>query len=163
MEWVEIEGFPMYVVNREGQIKNIRTHQNRHASRTQQGHEKVTLFCDGLPYTRSVALIVAKAFLWNDFNPEIFDTPIHLDNDPTNNHVDNLMWRPRWFALKYTKQYWNLEFRHATPKIQDVTTGIAYGSYIEPCQTFGLLYMDIIQSCTRGIEVFPTRKVFIDL
>lgn len=156
----EIEDFPDYVVGRDGSVFSSRSGRRRLPSRTQGGAAKITLYRRGVPHTKSLALIVAKAHLYNDFDPEIFDTPIHLDNDPMNNHVDNLAWRPRWFAVKYQMQYWNLEYRNANVAVEDTTTGEIYSSLIEPCQKFGLLYMDVLKSCTRGETVFPTWKVF---
>jgi len=157
---VVIEEFPDYVITKEGRVYNANNGLERRPSMTREGAVKITLYYEGRPYTKSLALLVARAFLWNDFDPEIFDTPIHLDNDLSNNQVDNLAWRPRWFAVKYQKQYWNPEFRNAHPKIQDVDTGRIYDTYIEPCQEFGILYIDIIKSCNRGTDVFPTHKVF---
>lgn len=160
MDWQVIEEFPMYMVHRDGTIKHADTEYVRRPSSTQEGASKITLFKHGRPYTRSHALIVAKAHLYNDHDPEIFDTPIHLDNDPMNNHVDNLMWRPRWFAVKYQRQYWNTEFRYAKLRVEDLQTNVVYDSLVEPCQTFGLLYIDILNSCNRGTYVFPTWKTF---
>lgn len=163
MDAKQIEDFPNYSIDCEGTVYNLLNGRIRRASMTREGAMKVTLYHDGLPYTRSLPLLVAKAFLWNDHNPEIFDTPIHLDNDLSHNHVKNLAWRPRWFAVKYQKQYWNVEFRNAKTMIQDTETGLLYDTYIEPCQAFGILYMDIIESCNRGKDVFPTNKSFIDM
>jgi hypothetical protein len=155
-----VDGFPEYVVTREGKVYTIRNGMERRPSLTRAGAVKITLNKNGVAHTRSLALIVARAHLYNDHNPDIFDTPIHLDNDLRNNHVDNLMWRPRWFAVKYQKQYWKPEFRHSTTHVVDTQTGVGYNSLIEPCQKFGLLYMDILNSCTTGDTVFPTWKVF---
>lgn len=157
---VPIEGFPDYVVDRDGQIYTAHRLRPRKPSRTREGAVKVTLYENGVPHTRSLALIVAKAHLYNDHDPDIFDTPIHLDNDLSNNHVDNLAWRPRWFAKKYQQQYWNPEFRFNKVLVEDVQTGKVYEGLMEPCQTFGLLYVDVINSCTKGVTVFPTWKKF---
>lgn len=155
-----IEDFPGYVVSKAGHVYTERNGMRLRPSTTQDGAYKVTMYQDGRPKTRSLALLVAKAWLYNDRDPEIFDTPIHLDNDLSNNHVDNLAWRPRWFAVKYQRQYWNEEFRYATTRIQDMSTGREYKGFIDPCQEFGLLYMDVIKSCTAGTDVFPTWKKF---
>lgn len=160
---VPIDEFPDYLITKEGRVYTARNMMERRPSMTREGAMKITLYHEGLPYTRSLPLLIAKAFLWNDHNPEVFDTPIHLDNDLSHNHVDNLAWRPRWFAVKYQKQYWTTEFRNAHTKLQDVDTGVVYDSYIEPCQEFGILYIDIIQSCLQGSDCFPTRKRFVYL
>lgn len=155
-----IEGFEDYAISMSGDVINSNTGLLRKRSLTQAGSVKITLFKNGNPHTKSLSLLVAKAWLYNDHDPEIFDTPIHLDNDTTNVHVDNLAWRPRWFAVKYQRQYWNEEFRYAKTRVVDTQTNLVYENLVDPCQKYGLLYMDIIRSCTRGDNVFPTWKVF---
>lgn len=160
MDLKEIEDFPSYLISPDGTIYNAENGLRRKPSRTRNGSVKITLHRNGIPYTRSVALLVANAYLWNDFDPSLFDTPIHLDNDQKNNHVENLAWRPRWFAVRYQRQYWNPNYRHATTVVEDVNTEIVYSSLVEVCQTFGLLYVDVINSCTRHEHVFPTWQYF---
>lgn len=155
-----VPGFPDYVIDKEGSVYNRESGLRRKPSRTQEGAVKITLFREGRAYTKSLSLLVAKAWLYNDHDPEIFDTPIHLDNDPTNNHVDNLAWRPRWFAVKYQRQYWNEEYRYARTRVEDVKTGEVFDSLLAVCQRYGFLYMDVIKSCTRGETVFPSWKEF---
>lgn len=155
-----IEDFPDYLVARDGVVYSVYKHRVRKPSYTRNGAAKITLYRDGEAFTRSLALIVAKAHVYNDHDPDIFDTPIHLDNDLANNHADNLAWRPRWFAVKYQSQYWTPHFRHATTKVRDATTGEVYDSLIEPCQKLGVLYVDILNSCTKETTVFPTWKIF---
>lgn len=156
----EIEGFPDYVVDKAGQVYTAYRLRPRRASLTRHGAVKITLFRDGKPYTRSLALIVARAWVWNNHDPEIFDTPIHLDNDSQNNHADNLAWRPRWFAVRYQQQYWNLEFRNSKTEIVDVKTEEIWPSIMSVCQAYGLLFSDVFQSCTKGDKVFPSWKTF---
>lgn len=156
----DIEDFPEYGVARDSSVYNKAAGTLRKASYTREGAVKITLFFRNRPHTRSLPKIVAQAWLYNDFNPEIFDTPIHLDNDLSNNHVDNLVWRPRWFAVKYQRQYWNEEYRYAKIKVEDVKTGEIYESMMELCQRYGYLYLDVLQSCTKGDEVYPTWRQF---
>lgn len=155
-----IEGFPEYVIDRAGTVYTVASGLRRKPSKTREGALKVTLYREGRPYTKSLSLLVAKAWLYNDFDPDIFDTPIHLDNDQSNNHVDNLAWRPRWFAIKYQRQYWNEEYRFSRVKVQDVKTGERYEGLMDVCQKYGYLYMDVIRSCTKHDEVFPTWRKF---
>lgn len=155
-----IPDFPEYLVDIDGQVYTERTGLPRRPSLTREGAVKIILSRNGKPYTRSLARIVAEAHVYNDHDPDIFDTPIHLDNDLSNNHSDNLAWRPRWFAVKYQAQYWNPEYRYAKVRVEDTQTDVIYGSLVEACQTFGLLYVDVLNSCTRGGTVFPTWKIF---
>ena len=154
-----IEEFPDYEIAEDGTVITTATGLVRKTSLTRHGSVKITLHRNGKPYTRSLALLVAKAYVYNDHDPEIFDTPIHLDNDPRNNHADNLMWRPRWFAVKYQTQYWKTEYRHATTKVEDTQTDEVY-TLVDVCQKYGFLYLDVIKSCTKGTYVFPTWKIF---
>lgn len=156
----EIEDFPDYVITPEGNVFVKETGNIRKPSLTQNGQVKIILFRDGKRYTKSLALLVARAWLHNDRNPEIYDTPIHLDNDLTNNHVDNLAWRPRWFAIKYQKQYWTNNYRYSTVAVQDVQTGEIFNTLLEVCQRYGYLYMDVIRSCTHNESVFPSWRTF---
>lgn len=164
MEYVEtakeIDGFPEYAVDEAGMVYTIASGLRRKPSLTQEGSMKITLYREGRAFTKSLALVVANAWLYNDYDPEIFDTPIHLDNDLTNNHVDNLAWRPRWFAVKYQRQYWNEEYRYSKVRLQDVKTDEVFESLISVCQKYGFLYMDVIKSCTKGDDVFPTWRQF---
>lgn len=155
-----IDEFPEYMITREGLVYTRASGIRRKTSLTQEGAVKITLFRSGKAYTKSLPLLVAKAWLYNDYNPDLFDTPIHLDNDSTNNHVDNLAWRPRWFAVKYQRQYWNEEYRYAKTMVQDVKTGEIYETLIEVCQKYGYLYMDVLQSCIKGDVVFPSWREF---
>lgn len=155
-----LDEFPGYVVDKAGNVYNESNGLRRKPSRTRDGQLKIALYKDGHPHTRSLALLVATAWVYNDFDPDVFTTPIHLNNDPADNHADNLAWRPRWFAVKYQRQYWNEEFRYAKTRVQDKKTGIIYDSLLEVCQKFGYLYMDVLRSCTRGDPVFPTWKEF---
>lgn len=157
---VPVPGFEDYVIDRDGTVYTAWNKRLRRASRTQEGAVKITLYRDGIPYTKSLARLVARAHLWNGFDPTIFNTPIHLDNNLENNHVDNLAWRPRWFAVKYQQQYWNENYRFAKTKVQDTATRKTYNSLVEACQAHGLLFMDVIKSCTEGTPVFPTRQKF---
>lgn len=155
-----IEGFPEYVIGKDGTVYTVASGLRRRSSRTREGSIKVTLYRDGKPYTKSLSLLVAKAWLYNDFDPDIFDTPIHLDNDPSNNHVENLAWRPRWFAVKYQRQYWNEEYRFSRVQVEDVKTGERYDGLMPVCQKYGYLYIDVLRSCTKNDEVFPTWRQF---
>lgn len=159
----EIPDFPQYVVAEDGTIfmNDYGRLKKRRSSSTQDGQVKITLYKHGVAYTRSLALIVARAWVYNDFDPNIFDTPIHLDNDLRNNHAHNLAWRPRWFSLKYQRQYWNEEYRYATTSVRDTKTGEVYHSLMDVCQKHGLLYVDVLNSCTRGEVVFPTWRTFV--
>lgn len=53
------------------------------------GYLQTALCKDGVEYTRSVHRLVAEAFIPNQDNKPCIN---HIDEDKTNNHVDNLEW-----------------------------------------------------------------------
>jgi hypothetical protein len=157
-KWEDLEEFPNYVVSNLGEFANARTDREVRLSRTQQGHAKVTLYQDGRLTTRSAALLVANTFLPTDI--EHFDTPIHLDGDLMNCAVDNLMWRPRWFAIRYHKQFMYETFHNDQATRVDIDSGEHYESLKEACIRNGLYYYDVLKSEVEGTFVFPTNQEF---
>lgn len=155
-----IDGFEDYVIAEDGGVYTSWKHRRIRPSLTREGAVKITLYRDGRPHTRSLALLVARAHLYNDHDPDIFDTPIHLDNDLCNNHVSNLAWRPRWFAVKYQHQYWNVEYRTSRTSVVEVKREIFFETIMAACQEYGLLFVDVLESCNKGTTVFPTWKTF---
>jgi len=67
---------------------------------TRDGYPCVVLFKDGKGKTFSVHRLVAKAFIDNpDGLPEVN----HIDEDRTNNNVDNLEWCTKQYNIEYSK------------------------------------------------------------
>lgn len=103
-KWRSIPGFPRYKVSNLGRIKReayseIIVRSDRTAAVTRHYREIVVKTCmkggavevnltkNKQQYTRSVALLVAKAFL-----PGSGNCVLHKDLDNTNNNVNNLSW-----------------------------------------------------------------------
>jgi hypothetical protein len=110
-------------------------------------------------FHRSVTLCVANAFLWNERQVE-FDTPINLDGDRMNNHISNLMWRPRWFAIKYNRQF---KHRFAYPilsPIRDTKTRRISEDSMDAAIRYGLLERDIVMSIANRTVTWPTYQQF---
>lgn len=159
-EWRKIDEFPTYSISDEGWVRHDDLgHILRHQV-NQQGIPHVGLVSsrDGIQYKRGIALLVAKAFLPPPF-PEHFDTPINLDGDRFNNRIDNLMWRPRWFAIKYHKQFKNNERGFNVPVIE-TTTMQRFETSWEAATTFGLLDKEILLAFINRTYVFPTGQRF---
>lgn len=157
-EWRTLEEFPKYYVSNYGEFVNNRTDSDIQPSVNQQGHAKISLYAGGQLRTRSAALLVAGAFLPRE--NDIFDTPIHLDGDLINCRADNLMWRPRWFAIKYHKQFGNENFINDHASRVDVISGELYSSMRDVCVTNGIHYHDVINSEYNGSLTFPTWQQF---
>ncbi len=155
-EWRILPEFSNYQVSNLGNVYNLRFDHPMRISFTTTGHSKITLWSewDGKRYTRSVAQLVAEAFV--DAPNEICRHVIVLDGDFTNLCADNLAWRPERFAWLYTRQmkkpqplhYRNLE-------VHNYTTDTYYNSIMDAGVTEGLLFADIWRSTYTGETTFP--------
>lgn len=157
-EWQPIDSFPDYSVSNHGRIRNADTGRILALNENQFGVVQVGLMRDGIQYHRSVPLLVAKAFLPRESVP--FDTPINKDGNRHNNHVENLVWRPRWFAIKYNRQF---RYPYENPinvPIMDLKTGEISQNSLECAQRYGLLEQDLVLSILNRTYVWPTYQEF---
>lgn len=162
--WSRIDEFPNYLVSNFGDVMNETTGRILYQSTTIQGAVKVNLIKDGRVYSRSVKVLVAKSFVERiDLGHVLFDTPIHLDGNQQNNRADNLMWRPRWFAWKYTRQFSKISNLYYKGPIRDVKTREIYLHIYEAAVLNGLLFKDIWRSIlltSPPSPTFPTGQIF---
>lgn len=157
-QWQQIEEFPEYSVSDMGRVRNDMTGRILSLSENQYGLVHVGMFQDGVQYHRSVPLLVAKAFLPSVPGP--FDTPINLDGNRHNNRIENLMWRPRWFAVKYNQQFkWPYENPIEGP-IFDLKTGAVSANSFACATRYGLLEEDVVLSIMNRTYVWPTYQEF---
>jgi hypothetical protein len=122
----------------------------------------------GIPYVglmrewrqciRSLPRLVAMAFLTppND----IFDTPINLDGDRNNCAVENLMWRPRWYAVLYGHQF-KERYEHPinAPVVALDTQEVFPDSLAAGCR-YGLLEREVVLSILNRTPAWPTYQMF---
>lgn len=146
-EWVEIDEFPEYGVSNEGRVTSSKSTRIIKPTYNQQGICSVGLFVDGELRRRSLALLVAKAFLPK--HPiKYFDTPIHLDGNRSNCNVTNLAWRPHWYAVQYHQQFKNNLYWCKGP-IEDIETGELFEDSREIVIRYGLLPKDVMLDLTN--------------
>lgn len=156
MDWKPIEEFPGYSVSDTGMVRNDSTDRIMALSPNQHGIMQVGLMRNLVQYKRGVALLVAKAFL----EPHsVFNTPINLDGDRANNHIYNLAWRPRWFAIMYHRQFFNDKRGFAEP-IVETRTGELFESSWEAAIKYGLLDREILIATLNRTYVWPTFQEF---
>jgi hypothetical protein len=158
MDWEVIDAFPDYSVSSSGQIRNDETGRILVLTRNQRGIIIVGLMRNGIQHKRAVALLVANAFLPPP-TPSTFDTPIHLDGDLSNNNIENLMWRPRWFAIRYHKQFHTPRTGRSNP-VQETQTGQFFNDSWEAATRYGLLDKEILMAITNRTYVWPTYQLF---
>jgi hypothetical protein len=156
--WKAIDEFSDYDVSNFGNVRKNKTGRILSTSPNQYNVVQVGLMRDGVQYHRSVPLLVAKAFL--PIHYPAYDTPINLDGDRQNNHVDNLIWRPRWFAIKYNQQFRYPFEHHISKPIADIKTGEVSENSLEAAKQYGLLESDIVFSIMNRTYVWPTYQEF---
>lgn len=158
LDWVTIPDFPNYVISNYGDIVNVTSGRWMKQSTTSQGVIKVGLIRSSRQFTRSVAVMVATAFVSG--RDDICDTPIHLDGNRSNNRADNLAWRPRWFAWRYSSQFSSISESARIGPLRDVGTGRRFMDVYEAAICCGLLFEDIRKSLVMKEPCFPTFQRF---
>ena len=153
-----IHCFPGYLVSDHGCVCNNESRKKLALVKNQHGIVYVGMSHDFLQYKRGVTLLVAKAFL-PDPVYESFDTPINLDGNRTNNDVDNLMWRPRWFAFKYNQQFYT-DPQGINVPIVETRTGERFNNSWEAAIKYGLLDQEILTATMNRTYVWPTYQMF---
>lgn len=157
-QWRPIENFDGYSISNLGRVRTDKTGRILRQNENQFGLLQVGMMRDGVQYHRSVPLLVAKAFIFE--SRDAFNTPINLDGDRHNNQVDNLAWRPRWFARRYNQQF---RYQYPNPimeRIIDLKTHEIYENSLDCAQKNGLLNDDLVFSILNRTYVWPTYQEF---
>lgn len=157
-KWKEIPYFPKYSVSDHGRVRYNRTGRILAQSTNQYGVVCIGLMRDGQQHHRSVSKLVASAFIPNRL--EEYDTAINLNGDRWDNHVDNLVWRPRWFAVKYNRQFRIPAQLHIGDQIQDVESGEIWEDSFECAKANGLIEHDLVLAILNNTVVWPTHQRF---
>ena len=156
--WKKIRGFPDYSVSNTGLIRFDKRKRLLSQYENQYGVVCIGLMKDGIQRHRSVPLLVATAFLPRMRPP--FDTPINLDGDRHNNHVENLAWRPRWFATKYNRQFREPYPHPINRPVKNVQTGLIFDNSLEACKYYGILEEDLVLSIMNRTVTWPLHQAF---
>lgn len=156
--WVPLQNYPGYSASDQGRIRNDSRGNILAIVRTVSGHTFVGLMKDGVQVKRSVAKLIAEAFVEPPPHQPHFTTPIHLDGNLSNCAADNLMLRPRWFAMKFSQQFFKEQPNHEP--IRRIKTGEEFEDCWPLVMTHGLLYIDIILSVVNNTYVFPIMEYF---
>lgn len=157
-DWVPVPGFPGYSLNPLGEVRKDSSGRVLASKVNQWGVVYVGLMRENKQRQRSVALLVASTFIPHPIGP--MDTPIHMDGDRYNNTVDNLVWRPRWFARAYNRQFKNSYHNSIEEPIRDIASREEFRNSYECAVTFGLLERDLVLSILNMTYVWPTYQQF---
>jgi hypothetical protein len=157
-EWIPIQDFPGYSVNGYGQVRHDAFDRlmTPHANQTESIY--VSLMRDGIQCQRALAPIVANAFLEDPVDP--FDTPINLDGDRWNCAADNLMWRPRWFAIQYHQQFKHPYHNPILTPVKARGENEVFRNSFAAAMRYGLLERDVVLSIYHNTYAWPNYMVF---
>jgi hypothetical protein len=156
--WSPIDPFPGYLVSDHGRVMNEDTGRYLALLRNQRGIVHVGLMRNGVQHKCSVTTLVARTFLPPPPKPA-FDSPINLDGDRANNGVANLLWRPRWFAVKYHQQFRNGVRGFPSP-IEDLETGEQFKTSWDAATQYGLIDIHIKVAILNRERVWPTLQLY---
>lgn len=164
--FISIPEFPNYEANPQGRVRHVGpkdhpANEDLHWRVVTGGAYAVTLYRDGVPYTRSVKRLVAELFvpIPDAQGPHDFDTVIQLDNNPKNCDWRNLRWRPRWFAVQYGRQ-WNDIPDHYNMQVQNLIDGTLFMSIPDAAMTNGELMVHIFNSAGEMRPIFPNGNMY---
>lgn len=155
--WEPIRGFLNYEVSNHGRVARRSSGRPLRFYENQYGVVCVGLMRGHVQYKRSVPLLVARAFIPKPF---AHDTPINLDGNRWNCHVDNLAWRPRRHAIQYVKQFTDPYEYPILEPIREIKTGLEYNNSFECAIANGLLERDVVLSIVNKTYAWPTYQIF---
>lgn len=100
-QWRSIKNYEgLYEVSNWGRVKNTRTGRVLKPMKNWKGYLNVILCKDGVHKTCKVHRLVAQAFLPNPNNhPQVN----HINEDKTDNRVDNLEWCDGAYNVRYSQ------------------------------------------------------------
>ena len=163
-EWIDLDEFPGYAISMRGLVVNTRTGRLLRILSNAQQSAYVCMMRDGRQCKRSIAKLVALSFLPLP-KYQAFDTPINLNGDRLNNDVSNLMWRPRWFAMRYHHQFetWSV----VDGEVQELNSGAIFENALAAGVAYGLLASEVYNSAWNytyhgdtSSVVWPTGQQF---
>lgn len=157
-DWRPVMGFSGYSVNPLGQVMRESTGRLLIPRYNQYGVPYVGLMREWQQCIRSLPRLVARAFL--SAPSDIFDTPIQLDGDPSNCRVENLMWRPRHYAVNYKRQF---EERYDHPidePIHAINERERFPNSFAAACRYGLLEREVVLSIVNRTPAWPTYQYF---
>lgn len=159
--WTTISKFPDYSVSDYGRVCNRDTGRILRMTPNPRGIITVCLSQDRVHTTKAVVNLVASEFLPRPHNREKeFDTPVNRNGYREDNHVENLMWRPLWFAVKYFRQFRTYQRPAFAHPIVDTETGIIFRNSWDAAVQYGLLDRDLLLCMLGHRYVFPTFQHF---
>ena len=138
-----VPNFPNYRVTTNGEVFNQDGCKLK-PDTTNKGYHRVSLSNDNVSHKRlSVHRLVAEAFIPN---PNHLPQVNHINQDKTDNRVENLEWCTPLENLNHSAVIEKASVAKFT-KIKCVTTGVVYDSVKEAAETLNLHHSNIVACC----------------
>lgn len=93
-KWRQIAQNPNYEISNHGHLRTTRLHAPRGSKAQPSGHMPATLTTNGKTRRTYIHRLVAETFLGPPPTPQR-NNALHRDDNPANNHVDNIYWGTR--------------------------------------------------------------------
>lgn len=139
--WKPIDGFPNYQVSNKGRVMNLKTGKIIKNSISLNGYIYVNLWLNNKLTHFRVHRLVAQAFIPN---PENLPQVNHIDEDKTNNNVENLEWVS---ASKNIRHSIYRQYRKINQLSLDGDIIKQWESISQIAKKFGIGNSHIIQCC----------------
>lgn len=157
--WRKIDSSPGYSVSNRGYVRNDETNKILAIQKNQAQIIYVVLFENGKRKVRTVATLVAEAFVPVPFNNPRYNTVIHLDGDKTNVNAENLAWRERWYAIAYHKQF-ERSWPGLKVPIECIDTGEIFPNSWEAAIHYGVIESKLVVDLCNEVATSPIDKRF---
>lgn len=150
--WKDIEGYEgLYQVSNLGRIKRVETDRILKACKDKGGYLRVNLSKNSVTSTNTLHRLVAEAFIPNtDNKPEVN----HIDEDKTNNSINNLEWSTRKYNLNHGTRNKRISKTQSIPIIAtNIKTGESTEFYgTNDCARHLGLYSSNITRVLKGVS-----------
>ena len=133
-EWKQSEEFQSYDISNEGKVRNRKTGRILKTNISEKGYERVSLSENGVSKTRSIHTLVAETYI-PDY--EVGMGVMHKDDNPLNNHVDNLELGTKSDIARRSYDRGRKQTHRMRP-VRCVETGEAFESIEECAKKMGL-------------------------
>lgn len=145
--WEQLFDFPLYEVSSFGKVRNIASGTELKPQSNQSGILMVALRHHGRTHMKSVSLLVCNEFNGEPPNSELgmSYSPMHIDHDRSNCSASNLVWRPRWYAIKYMQEW--RDGPKSYQKVIHIPTVTKYDSAWAAAHSVGMLEHQVLRQC----------------
>lgn len=145
--WKDIEGYEdLYEVSDEGNVRNKNTGRILKPNKTHKGYLYVNLCKDGISKHKLIHRLVAQAFIPNPLN--LLEVN-HIDENKTNNNVENLEFCSRQYNVNYSIHKRSKPINQYTLDGHYVAT---YKSTNEASRQTGINQGNIVQCCLGNLK-----------